>query len=112
MELPLVPVVIFLGSVTLLALLILVLYHYKLASFNQVTYEQRKDTYTFYNWSPFRHYSTLRNCFSRIWVKKPKNAIFRPLSLYNPEEEEFKIPDKKTPPIMAFDDMSGSEFND
>ena len=38
-EIPLVPIVILLGGLTLLALGLLVMYHYKLSMFNQTTYE-------------------------------------------------------------------------
>ena len=38
-EIPLAPIVLFLSGLTLLALGLLVLYHYKLSSFNQTTYE-------------------------------------------------------------------------
>ena len=52
-QLPLVPLVIFLSGLALLPLSVLVVYHYKLSMFNQTTYEQRKDTYTFTKSPPF-----------------------------------------------------------
>ena len=82
-EIPLVPIIILLGGLTLLALGLLVIYHYKLSMFNQTTYEQRKDTFTYYNQSPFEAYSIGKNLGLHIFTPKPAKPVFRPLEEFD-----------------------------
>ena len=70
-QIPLVPMVIFLSGLTLLPLTVLVVYHYKLSMFNQTTYEQRKDTFTFNNRPPFESSSLLKNMWVHIFAPRP-----------------------------------------
>ena len=97
-ENPLAPVALILCSLATLGLTALVVYHFKLSSFNQTTYEQRKDTYTFYEWAPYLKPDWLDNLRARIFVKKPKVPIFDPFEMFTPGISSYKAPEKTTPP--------------
>ena len=97
-EIPLVPMVIFLSGLTLLPLTVLVVYHYKLSMFNQTTYEQRKDTFTFTRRPPFESTSLLKNMWLHIFAPRPQEPIFKPREVFDLDKNQFQIPAMKTPP--------------
>ena len=104
------PIVIGLCAITMCGLLVLVAYHYKLTSNNQMTYEQVRMTYAFYRRSPFRDYGTVKNIRHRFGDNLPKYPVLRPRKLVN--AKSYKPPIKTTPimPTEAsnniFDDQS------
>ena len=80
----------------MLGLTILVFYHVYLASTYQTTYEHRKGTYDAYYWRPFNTRSICRNFFQRVFTRMNPRPYFEPLELYDPEKDEYKIPELKT----------------
>ena len=84
-RLPLSPLVLLFCSFVLVGLTALVFYHYYLGATFQTTYEHRKSTHSQYNWRPFDTGSRWQNLKQRIFMKKSKLPILRPLELYDPD---------------------------
>ena len=55
--------------------------------------------YTQFLWHPFNSGSYLKNAIKRIWVKKPKKAIFQPQNKFD-INEFYEEPKFKTPQSM------------
>ena len=96
-ELPLAPLVLLFCSFVLFLMTALILYHYYLSSTYQTTYEHSKGTYKRYLWRPFDTKSCWQNFINRVFTKKSKRPIFDPFDEYNPEVQNYKPSEHRTP---------------
>ena len=107
-----------LSSVTLILLSLLVGFHFYLNSTSQTTYEFAKKTYKD-TLNPFTHNNILQNLRANIFVKKPKNPIFRPTELTTDGIIQmtrytgpiYKTPKRELPPSVSYSAVQRSVHN-
>ena len=96
-ELPLSPLILVFCSLVLLILSALVFYHYYLGSTLQTTYEHYSGTFSSYFQKPYSTGSAFTNLKQRIFIRKNPRPFFEPMEVHEPDRQNFKAPELKTP---------------